>query len=198
MKDYLFMSKLLPKLGEGAFFRNVFTYALKVIAICIGIIGAITWIGYWIVIFKLGIGGIIGGILFQLIYLVAIYAVIHIVWIRANDIKGQEAGEFTIIPIMSTMVRMFGEVAAAFLIIFGIGGGIFLIVAGSGANQIVSILLPVVSVGSTFLSGILFTITFAIAGFVALIVNYLIAELIVVLVDMARNIKAIRNATEGK
>lgn len=196
MKDFLFISKLLPKLGEGAFFRTIFTYALKVLAVSIGIMSVVAWVGYWIIIFKLSVGGIIGGLIFQLIFVVAAYAVIHIIWIRADDIKEQEAGEFTIIPIISTMVRMFGEVAAAFLIIFGIGGGIFLIFAGWEAYQVFSVFLPVVSAGSAFLSGIMFTISFAIAGFLALIFHYLIAELIVILVDMARNIKAIRDNTE--
>lgn len=198
MKDYLFMSKLLPKLGEGAFFRNVFTYALKVIAVLIGIGCLISWIGFWVAIFQLSVVGIIGGLIFQLIFVVAAYAVIHIIWIRADEIKKQEAGDFTIIPIIATMVRMTGEVLATFLVIFGVAGGVFVIFAGFEAYRVFSEFVPSISVGSTFLGGITFSITFAIAGFIALIVNYLLAELIVVLVDMARNLKAIRRSVENK
>lgn len=197
MKDYLFMSKLLPKLSEGSFFRNVFTYALKVIAVFVGIIGLITWIGNWILIFKMNVEGIIGGLLFQLVFVVAIYAVIHIIWIRSDDIKKQEPGDYTIIPIMSTMVRMSGEVAASFFVIFGVGGGIFIIFAGRQAMEIIDFMSSVGSLSSSFLAGIMFIIVMAIIAFIALIIHYLIAELIVVLVDMARNLKAIRQSAEG-
>ncbi len=95
---YLFMKPLLGKLGEGAFFCRLIAHALRATAALIVLFSLVTFFEAGKLIFQLPAQGILGRVLFELFFVLAIYAVVHVFLIRARDIEQIQAGEFYALP----------------------------------------------------------------------------------------------------
>ena len=199
MKRYLFMVPVLKSLDDGTPFRRGFAMALRVITILLIIGLLITWIALWKVVFSQDGVAIFGGFIFQIFLLVGFYMVIHTYWIRAKDIESLGKSEYTIIPIVSILLKMTGEVTAWGLFATGIGAGIFQILAGypfpgwptnyeSFHNGITS----------SFVSGLLVMVFGAILALFWLILFYFISEFIIMVVDIAKNTRVLRENVERR
>ena len=175
------------------------------IAVLLALSGIEGWFQAWRMVFELGGAGILGGIVFQAVFLIGIYMVTHVLWIRASDISEQPASEFTVIPIVSIVLRMVGEVYACLLSVLGVGGCILILFAGDnrlmdmlpGVGLLSGLIFGLVrGMDSSFLAALLFLISCLITAVFALVVFYLLAETQVVLVDIARNIRIMRRYYE--
>jgi len=210
MKKYLFMQPVLKFIGEGTLFSRIFASALRVFAVLLSIGAVIAWIQLWKMVFEMNGAAILGGVVFQALFVVGVYMVVHTVWIRASDIQGLGKSDFKIIPIVSLFLRMLGEIYACISVAVGVGGGVLLLfgaygglayratraIPGMGWQDSLFSGLFGGDTTSTFLSAVLVTVSGAIGAVFWLVLFYLASELVVVLVDIAQNTRAVRDVAE--
>jgi hypothetical protein len=139
----------------------------------------------------------IGGLVVAVLLAGAFFAVAQIYLFRAQSVHDLEDSPFTIIPILSILFRASGESYAVGALAFGVGGCLFTWLSGMSPTILLSALggfmppIPGLNElgGQSFVSGLVFLVTMIIAGFAALVAFYALAELVVVLVDIAINVR---------
>jgi hypothetical protein len=139
----------------------------------------------------------IGGLLLAVLMAAAFFAVAQIYLFRAQSVHDLEDSPFTIIPIISILFRASGEAYAIGALAFGVGGCLFTWLSGMSPTMLLSglggFMPPIPGLnemgGQSFVSGLVFLVTMIIAGFAALIAFYALAELVLVLVDIAVNVR---------
>jgi len=183
LAKYLFMGPLLRLLASGEFFARMVSVMLRVLAalVVLGSLAAIFKAGK--VMFDLPASGIMGGIMYQLFYILAVYAVVHTLLIRSQDIDNQKHEEFFALPIAAYLIRLIGEVYAAFVALTAIGGGIFVWFTGQPVGKIMSpvpFMFPVPK-NPDFMGGIELIISGVLLATASIIATYLLAELLTAL-----------------
>lgn len=201
MKKYLFMRLVLQKLAEGRIFRLAFTIALRALAGVIILVGLVTWLTMWKLVLSLSGTGLLGGFLFQVLFCVAVYAVAHTVLIRASEIAQLPDSELTLLPIAMIIIRLIGEVWAAFGVVISVAGGILIWFAGGSAGALLNNLpwmVPSSVGGETFIGGVLLIVIGVLVSFFALTFFYWLAELLGLNVSIARNVERTRQLAEAQ
>jgi hypothetical protein len=192
MEKYFFMEAVLQKISQGQFFRKAFAVALQILAVLIAIAALVTWITVWKSISGYSPEAILGIIIFQLLFVIAVYMVVHILLIRAGNINALPDSEYTVIPIVSITLKLFGEIYASFVTVISVAGGILTWFIGSSAFYMIkksAPLVPSYGSGEGFVGGLVFMVGGLFSAFVGLVLFYFLAEAVVVLVDIAKNIK---------
>jgi hypothetical protein len=192
MKNYFFISPLLNLIARHQFFNRAIAISLRAAAVLIVLVSLVSFFQASKVIFNLPATGILGGILFQLIYIAAIYAVVHIFIIRADDIKNLPGSEFNTITLLSVLLQLIGEAYAAFVSLIAVGGGIFIWFTTEGIDKLLSPVprfLPNFG-DASFLGGIQFIIGGIFVAIVALVLSYCLSELMILLARVAKNSRA--------
>lgn len=183
--NYLFMRPLLRRLGEGVFVYKIASVTLRVCAALIVLGSLASFFKAGRTIFELETtGAILGGILFQLFYIVAIYAVVHVFIIRAKDIEMSEPGDVYMLPLGATLLRLAGEAYAGFVTLIAIGGGIFVWFTSKNIATILGPLnkfFPAMK-DADFMNGIEFMFSGVLIAVAVLIATYMAAEAISLLV----------------
>lgn len=198
IEKLLFMRWALQLISQGKLFRRVFAIALQVLAVVIGLAGVVVWIEVWKLVFELLATGILGGIIFQMLLAVTIYMVVHIFLVRAKDIAQLPESEFTVIPIVAIFLKLIGEVTACYAVFLAVAGGILLWFAGPSAGEILQVVAPFLSNfddGSFVSGGLLMAVGVPVAFF-NLVFFYLLSELVVVWVAIAKNTEVTRHIAE--
>lgn len=209
MEKYLFMKPLLQRISEGSFFKKIFSIILNIAGVIIALVGLVSFVKMWKFIFELSPSGILGGIIFQLFLLIGIYMLVHILIIRAKEIDNLPESEFTVIPIVSIFLKMIGELYASFISIISVGVGILFWFAGWYAGDLfreifnfIPSFMPkhfglILQFGDEpFVQGLLVVIGGFFNAFFTLVFFYLLSEGVVVLVNMARDMRMIRQIAE--
>jgi len=192
MEKYFFMGAVLEKISQGQFFRKAYAVTLQILAALIAIAALVSWITVWKSISAFSAEAIVGIIIFQLLFVIAVYVVIHIILIRAGNINALPDSDYIVIPIVSITLKLIGEIYASFITVISVAGGILSWFIGSGAFYMVkrpSLLIPSYGSGEGFWGGLVFMAGGLFSAIVGLVLFYFLAELVVVLVDIARNIK---------
>ncbi|HLK62915.1 MAG TPA: zinc ribbon domain-containing protein [Bryobacteraceae bacterium] len=187
-----FFLPILRALSDGRVIRKIVSVALKVTAVLVAIGGLILFVTMLIAAFALQAAATFGVILFALIFLGMMAAVAQIYWLRADTIRQLPDSPFTVIPIISVLLRTNGEVYATVGVSIGVGGGILIMIAGVNPMQFLGpmgALVPSFWAGGSFLGGLTFLAYLCIVSFLALLLFYFLAEASVVLVDMALHIR---------
>jgi hypothetical protein len=199
MEKYFFMETVLEKISQGQFFRKAFAIVLQIMAVVIVMAALVAWINVWKSISGYESEAIFGIIIFQLLFVIAIYMVVHILLIRAGNIKALPDSDYTVIPIVSITLKLFGEIYASFVTVISIGGGILTWFIGSNALYMIkgsAPFFPSYGSGEGFWGGLVFIAGGLLSAFVGLVFFYFLAEAVIVLVDIARNIKMTREIAE--
>jgi hypothetical protein len=194
MEKYFFMEAVLEKISQGQFFRKAFAVALQILAVVIVTAALVAWIIVWKSISGYSAEAIFGIIIFQLLFVIAVYMVVHILLIRAGNINALPDSEYTVIPIVSITLKLFGEIYASFVAVISVAGGILTWFIGSSALYMVkrsAPLFPSYGNGEGFWGGLVFMVGGLFSAFVGLVLFYFLAEAVVVLIDIAKNIKKI-------
>jgi hypothetical protein len=194
MEKYFFMEAVLEKISQGQFFRKAFAVALQILAVVIVTAALVAWIIVWKSISGYSAEAIFGIIIFQLLFVIAVYMVVHILLIRAGNINALPDSEYTVIPIVSITLKLFGEIYASFVAVISVAGGILTWFIGSSALYMVkrsAPLVPSYGNGEGFWGGLVFMVGGLFSAFVGLVLFYFLAEAVVVLIDIAKNIKKI-------
>lgn len=183
MEKYLFMRPFLRLLGTGGFFTRMVGVMLRVLAalIVLGSLASIFKAGKFM--FDLPTSGIMGGIIYVLFFVLAIYAVAHTVIIRARDIEDQKSNAYFILPVASILIRLAGEAYAIYVALTAVGGGIFVWFTGETIGKImqpIPFLFPTAQ-KPNFMGGIELILIGLMLAAGAIIASYVLAELVTAL-----------------
>jgi hypothetical protein len=201
MKKYFPLELVLQLISQGDVCRKAFTVALRVLAVMIAVAGFVSWISAWKFASNAHFAAIVGIIIFQLFFVIALYMVIHTLFIRSRDIAELPETEFHIIPIASIFLKLMGEIYACFVTAISIAGGILIWFMRGQAFYLLKKtaplpLVPGLGGGEGFLGGLLFITAGLFMAFFVLAFFYFLAELVVVMADTAKNIKITRHIAE--
>jgi hypothetical protein len=202
MDKYFFMKPVLQLISVGQFFRKAFAIFLQILAVVIAIAGLVAWVGIWKSVAGQDASLILGIIIFQLFFVIAIYMVVHTMFIRAGDISALPDSDYTVIPIVSIALKLCGEIYACFSVVVAIAGGILIWFIGGNAFYFIKksgIFMPgpgFGGYGSDFLGGIMFIVGGWLLAFLVLVISYFLAETVVVLADIAKNTRITREVAE--
>jgi hypothetical protein len=186
-------------LERGSFIRRAVALTLRILAIIVVVTGGIYVITPGL---KYSFNfptsqGTAGGLLVTLLMTVAIAAIFEVLLYRAESVASLGESPFTVIPILSIFSRMVGEIYAILGLTMGVGGCLFIWIAGfspySVLNQVAPF-MPTPPPGVTFLDGLYFLGIFALFSFVAILLFYFLAESIVLVADIARNVRLLVKA----
>ncbi len=194
MENYFFMRVVLKWLAEPRRFNRMLAITLRVLATLIVPFSLVTFFKAGKVIFDLPASGILGGIVFQLFFILAIYAVVHGLFIRARNIDALPGGEYNMFPLAAILVRAAGEAIAAFISLVAVGGGIYVWFTGKGVGTILTPppkFLPLFG-DTTFMGGIEFMAGGVMTAILVIVVTYLAAEGLHLLTEAAGRMQSAR------
>jgi hypothetical protein len=196
-KKFFFMRPLLDRLAQGAFFCRMVAITLRVVAALIVLFSLVTFFEAGKLVFKLPAHGILGGVLFEVFFVLAVYAVVHVLLIRARDIEQIKAADFYALPVGAILLRLIGEAYAAFVALVAVGGGIFVwftnMKLASVLNPFIRTLFPTVRDDPSFMGGIEFMVSGVLIAVVVLVLAYALSEAVAVLARAAN-----RNGSEAR
>jgi hypothetical protein len=199
MEKYFFMKKVLELVAQDRFFKKAFSIALQILALIIALVSLVAWISVWKSVSGYSAEAILGIIIYQLFFVIAVYIVVHTLLIRANDIGMLPESDYRIIPIVSVCLKLTGEVYAGFMAVLSIGGGfLFWFLGGSAEYLINKSIFPVHIFGSGegFWGGLVFMFGGLFTALFVLVVFYFMGEIVVVMADSARNLKITKEIAE--
>lgn len=176
---YFFMQGLIRRLERGPLIAHTIAIALRISAALIVLWGLATIFKVGKVIFTLPSNSMMGGILFGIFYLLAIYAVIHAMILRAQDIVNIKGVEYFMLPVSALLVRLFGEIYASYAFMTAIGGGIFVWFTGKPIGGILSPIPFFFPTGQKpeFMYGVQLILTGVLLALCAIILSYIVAEI---------------------
>ena len=185
---------VLRALSEGRVIRSSIAIVLQVAAVLV-VLGSLLAL---LQILKLSFQfpsatATVGGIVVAICLAAAVFAIFQIYLFRAQSIRELEDSPFTVVPILSILFRAAGETYAALALAVGVGGCAFTWLSGMSPRSLLSglgDLLPNMPAGGeSFLDGAIFLAALTAVAFLALVLFYALAELVVVTVDIAINMR---------
>lgn len=187
---------VLGSLAQGKFIRTTVAIAMQVAAVVVLLAGLLAVIQILKLAFNMPEATATIGALFLAIRVAAaLFGVAQIYLYRAQSVRDLEDSPFTVIPILSILFRTTGEAYAVFAVAFGIGGCLFTWLSGMSPRMLLAgmgdFLPPMLAGGgsSPFVDGLLFLVVMVMAAFGSIVAFYALAELVIVLVDIAINVR---------
>jgi len=187
---------ILRSLSEGKVIRSSMAAVLVVVA-------GLTLVGGLFVLIEIlkfsfqlpSAAGTAGGLALALLVTAALFADSQIFLFRAQSIRELEDSPSTVIPILSILLRAVGEAYAVCALAVGVGGCLFIWLSGMNPASMLAEFAGVIpgmpAAGGTFLDGLIFLGTLALGGLISLVLFYALAEMVVVVVDIAVNIRSL-------
>jgi hypothetical protein len=194
MESYFVMRTVLNWLREPRQLNRMLAITLRILAALIVPFSLVTFFRAGKLIFDLPASGILGGIVFQMFFVLAIYAVVHGLYIRARDIDALTGGEYNMFPLAAILVRAAGEAIAAFISLMAVGGGVYVWFTGKGVGTILTPppkFMPLFG-DTTFMGGIEFMVGGVLSAILVVVITYLAAEGLELLTEVAGRLQASR------
>jgi hypothetical protein len=187
-----FFYPVLKALEDGKVIRKVITLALQVSAILVLVAGVFLVVQALKFSFQdPSAEGTIGGLLFSAILVITVACVAQIFLYRAGSVRALGESPFTVIPILSILLRTVGETYATAGVAVGVGGCLFVWLARRSPSHMLGPLggiLP--SFGDeSFLGGIALLAGLVLFSLAFLILFYYLAESVMVFADIATNVR---------
>jgi hypothetical protein len=187
---YFFMASLLNRLGQPDFFCRVIAVTLRVTAALMVLLALTIIFKVGKITFELAPTRVLGGILFEVFFILAVYAAVHVLLIRARDIELVSGIESYSISVLVLLLRLLGEAYCAFVGLLSIGGGLFVWFTNQSLvgvlGPLVRTLLPVIG-DDSFMGGIEFMASGMLIGLGVLVLTYAAAQALALLVRPLRN-----------
>jgi hypothetical protein len=188
---YFFMGPLLERLGQPEFFSRLISIALRATAALIVLLSLTIVFKVGKITFDLTHDKVLGGILFEVFFALAVYAAVHAILIRARDIRAVKNGDAYSISVLILLLKLLGEAYCVFIGLTAIGSGLFVWFTGQNLANVLGPLLralfPGVTDESSFMGGIEFMASGLLIGLAALVVAYAAAQALGLLTRPARN-----------
>ena len=189
---------ILGALAQGKVIRNTIAIVMQVAAVVVLLGGLLAVIQILKLAFNMPAAtATIGALFLAILVAAALFGVAQIYLYRAQSVRDLEDSAFTVIPILSILFRTTGEAYAVFAVAFGVGGCLFTWLSGMSPRMLLAgmgdFLPPMLAGGgsSAFVDGLLFLVVMLIAAFGSIVAFYALAELVIVLVDIAMNVRNI-------
>jgi hypothetical protein len=204
MKIFAFLEPSFHALSDGKLIRLTVAWVLQILAAIVALMGLFWFIALVGFGFKASesrfvnhsTGVLIGGLLFALFGLAWGFLSAGLHTFRARTIAELEDSHFTILSILSILFRLAGEMMFVSYALLGIGGCLFIWFTDFRPFSQLGMLgerIPFAEYASTgVLGGIELAIVFLLAAFASIVFFYALAELSVVLVDIALNTRGLR------
>lgn len=180
MEKILFMRSVLNLLAQDRFLCHAVAIALRVAAVLLVLLSLTTFFMAGRLIFDLPPNGILGGVFFEVFFVLAVYVAAHVLFIRGQQIKELPAGPFVALRLAPLLVRGLGEAYAGFVGLIAIGGGTFVWFTNLSLNKVLSPvvapLFPSVGDDATFVGGIGFMLSGVAAACAIVLAAYMLAE----------------------
>lgn len=190
-------------LSDGKLIRHTVAWVLRILAVLMGIIGPVCAI-----VFIIGIkasdsgigthtaGVLIGSVLFAIFALAWGYVAVAVLLFRARTVAELDDSHFTVLPILSLLFRLNGEMAFVTYSLLGVGGCLFMWFADFSPFSEIGMLeerIPFAEhAAGGFLSGVEFAVFMLLLAFACIVFFYALAELTVVWVEIALNTRNLR------
>lgn len=198
MRWFTFFDPVLNALTDGKVIRKTIAWILQILGVLAALAGLLAVIQVLKFSFQThSAEATIGGLFLAMVFSVAVACVAQILFARAKSVKGLGDSPFTVIPIVSLMLRAIGEMYATLGLAIGIGGCVFLWLARANPLGLLGgfdSFMPSLPSEGTFLGGLVFCVLMAFVSFVVLLVFYFSAEAMVVVVDIAKNTRSLATA----
>lgn len=182
MEKYLLAPLLINKLGQDDIFRNYFSQLLKVLAVICAVTALIVFFLGWKELFAMSSEGMIGGIIYQLAFAVAAYLVVHCTLVRAAEAKKAIPGCPAALSVAAVVSKLVGEAWGLASVLLGFGSGIYVWFAGREARVLLhktAVIFPfLVRNNGTFADGAALVFKGLFYGALALLLGYLLAEIL--------------------
>ncbi len=203
-----FMSTLVAWVSRGDFFRRFVSMFLRIAAVLTAIGGALVVITVAVMGFRevYGAGEVLAVLLVLIVMTVSVYMYAHLFWIRSRTVSELPHSHYSAIPVASVLIKLAGEQLAVASIVSGVVGLVVALFAGGYAPYAMGGLgspslgfnpfMTMFAGGGAVLGGLGVLIGGIVGAFLVLIVAYMIAEGIVVLVDMAQDMRLVRESGE--
>jgi hypothetical protein len=193
MTPVKFYFPILLALEDGKVIRAAVAWALRIVGVLQAAAGLFLVIEVLKFSFRLESGeATLGGMILAAVVLVSVACIAQICFYRATSIDNLGDSIFTVTPVLSILLRAAGEVYATAGVAIGVGGCLFLWFAKINPLSLLGEfgeLLPSSRAEGTFLGGLAFLAYLSLASFAWLIICYFLAETVVVLADIARNVR---------
>jgi len=188
---YFFMVPLLERLAQPAFFCWLVAMTLRVAAALVALLSFTIFFQVGKLTFELPANRVLGGFLFEVFFVLAVYAAVHVFLIRAREVENVRSGDTYAIAVLALLVRLAGEAYFAFVTLMAIGGGLFVWFTSRGLDDIlgpvVRVLLPGSGDDSTFMGGIQLMMSGVLSGLGVLVLSYAGAQALAILLRSGRN-----------
>lgn len=190
-KRYFFMAPLLERLGQPAFFGWIVAMTLRVTAALIALLSLTIFFKVGKLTFDLPANRVLGGFLFEVFFVLAVYAAVHVFVIRAREIEMVRSSESYAVAVVALLLKLVGEAYCAFVSLLAVGGGLFVWFTNKGLENIlgpvVRALFPGTGDDSSFMGGIQLMASGVLIGVAALVLTYAAAQVLALLPRPARN-----------
>ena len=181
-----FMQAVLERLAQPAFFSRVVSIALRAMAALIALFSLTIFFKVGKLTFEMTPNRVLGGVFFEAFYVVAVYAAVHIFFLRAREIEEIKSGEFYALAILVSLLKMVGEAYCAFVSLIAIGGGLFVWFTNQGLGNVlgslVRALFPGIGDDPNFMEGIEFMASGVFIGLAALVFAYAASQALTLLI----------------
>jgi hypothetical protein len=185
---------VLRALSEGSVIRSSIAIVLQIVAVLVLLGGLLALIQILKFSFQFpAAAATAGGLVVAALLAIATFGVSQICLFRAQSIRELGDSPFQIIPILSILFRGAGETYALSALALGLGGCLFTWLSGTSPRALLSGLgefMPFMPAGGEgFLDGLVFLAVLGALAFVGLVLMYAWAELMLVGVDIAINVR---------
>lgn len=184
---YYFMRPLLRWLASAANFNHMVAIVLRTAGVLVALFSLVLFFKVGKFLFEQPVSQIPGGVLFELFFVVAVYCVVHGLFIRANDIDLLSADTCNMFRLAALIARALGETMAAFVVLVSAGSAAYTWLTAKGIGALLGLmpdLLPEIGT-SSFIGGIQLIAGGLLGGIGILIVGYLVAEAFTMIADVA-------------
>mgnify|MGYP001466657773 CR=1 FL=1 len=179
MEKLFFMKGFMEWISDKENFKKVVRGLLFCLTVLAVLMGVIMWIQSWKTIFDFAkADAVIGGILFQLIFLVGLYMLAHIVVIRTGQIKDTGKCRWDKLRILKILAKLTGDIYACINVVLGIAGAIFIWFAGEQAGRVL-LNMPFMFIrrfDQGFLGGLVFLLSMVAFGTVMMVLLHISAS----------------------
>jgi len=176
---------MLEAMSNGSLIRNVISMFVRILAIVIGVAALVFWVRCWGFIGMAGFWGGVGVFLWQLVFPVAAFVSLKVVYLRGMDIRDMPDSRFTVAPIVANLIAMKGEAAFAFLAIMSVPAMFMAWFAGSAMREVCPM------AGSGFFAGPAVFVAFWVIGFVFMLVTRAIQEWTLAIFSIASDVSVL-------
>lgn len=189
MQPYMFVPAVVAASARPPLVRKVAATALLALAAFAVGYGLVVFVQAWRTLSNLPTAAILGGVLFELALIVAIYGVLHVAIVRARELERIAGPSSPMLSAVPTVTRALSEMYAVFVGIIAVGGGVFVWFSGRGVGAVLRPMPPLFpTVGdASFLGGIVLMFAGLAAAVGVWFLGHLLAELLERVPERARN-----------